>query len=220
LWGATEAACSLTYGLEPGPISRIVPGAQVQLVDERGEPVPHGAIGELLVRGPNVTVGYWQGPGRIDDAIADGWFHTGDLMRRGEGDELWFVARKKDLIIRGGSNIAPAEVEHVLLTHPMVTDAAVVGVPDPVLGQRVVGVVQLETGIPSTALDGILATVRAQLADYKVPEWLMAVDAIPRNALGKVARTSLAVMAKAHTNITHQRRAIRRDLPEAADSRG
>jgi long-chain acyl-CoA synthetase len=156
--------------------------------------VRRGEVGELLLRGPNVTPGYWAGPNRIDDAKRDGWFHTDDLMRQGEGDELWFVGRRKELIIRGGSNIAPAEVEGVLVAHPRVRDAAVIGVPDPVLGQRVAGIVQLKPGTPIAALDGILADLLTQLADYKVPEWLTAADAIPRNPLGKIDRELVAAM--------------------------
>jgi acyl-CoA synthetase (AMP-forming)/AMP-acid ligase II len=137
-------------------------------------------------------VGYWVGPDRIDDATRDGWFHSGDLMRQGEGDELWFVGRKKDIIIRGGSNISPGEVERVLLSHPLVHDAAVFGVPDPVLGQLVGAVVQLSNGVSAAALDTILSDTKRQLADYKVPERLLAVDAVPRNSLGKVDRRAAA----------------------------
>ena len=141
-----------------------------------------------------MTVGYWVGPGRVDDATRDGWYHSGDLMRRGEGDELWFVGRKKDIIIRGGSNISPAEVERVLLSHPLVRDAAVFGVPDPVLGQRVAAVVQLSSGAGDAALDAILSDAKQQLADYKAPEQLWAADAVPRNPLGKVDRRLAAAM--------------------------
>jgi acyl-CoA synthetase (AMP-forming)/AMP-acid ligase II len=194
-WAATETFGSLTYGLRFGPVGRIVPGAQVRLVDDKGAPVPRGEIGELLVRGPNVSVGYWAGPGRIDDATSDGWFATGDLMRQGEGDDLWFVSRRKDLIIRGGSNISPVEVEHVLKAHPAVRDAAVLGVPDAVLGERVVALVQLLAGNAGhTTLDDILATAKLRLADYKVPERLEIVSEIPRNGLGKVDRKSLPAM--------------------------
>jgi acyl-CoA synthetase (AMP-forming)/AMP-acid ligase II len=140
-----------------------------------------------------VTVGYWVGPDRIDPATRYGWYHSGDLMRRGEGDELWFVGRKKDIIIRGGSNISPVEVERVLLAHPLVRDAAVFGVSDPVLGQRVAAVVQLARGIRDGALDEILKDTALQLADYKVPEWLLAVDAVPRSPIGKVDRRAAAM---------------------------
>ena len=82
-WGSTETFGTFTFGLQPGPVSRPAPGTQFRLVDDSGEPVPHGEVGELLVRGPSVTVGYWSGPGQIS-APSDGWFHTGDLMREGE----------------------------------------------------------------------------------------------------------------------------------------
>jgi long-chain acyl-CoA synthetase len=115
-------------------------------------------------------------------------------MRQGEGDELWFVGRKKDIIIRGGSNISPVEVERVLLSHPLVLDAAVFGVPDPVLGQRVAALVQLASGVGGAPLGDILRDTRQQLADYKVPERLLAVDVVPRNPLGKVDRQAAAMV--------------------------
>jgi long-chain acyl-CoA synthetase len=193
-WGATEAAGSLTYGLESGPVSRIVKGAEVRLIDDSGAPVPKGEVGELALRGPNVTIGYWAGPGLIDDAPKDGWFRTGDLMRQGDNDDLWFVSRKKDVIIRGGLNISPAEIERVLMAHPAVLDAAVVGLPDAALGQQVAGFVQLERSTRGVILKEILAGVRALLADYKVPGSLEMVDEIPRNTLGKIDRKSLLAM--------------------------
>jgi long-chain acyl-CoA synthetase len=194
-WGSTEATGPLRYGLRPGPVTRIAPGAQIRLVDDEGKDVPRGEIGEFLVRGPYVTVGYWVGPDRIDDATHDGWYHSGDLMRQGEGEELWFVGRKKDIIIRGGSNISPVEVEQVLLSHPLVRDAAVFGVPDPVLGQRVAAVVQLSNGAGDDALGEIMKDTKRQIADYKAPERLLALDAVPRNPLGKVDRRAAAAAA-------------------------
>jgi long-chain acyl-CoA synthetase len=192
IWGATEVVGAHCHGLQPGPVTRIAPGAQIRLVDNKGSEVPRGEVGEFLVRGPYLTVGYWVAPDRMDAATRDGWYHSGDLMRRGEGDELWFVGRKKDIIIRGGSNISPVEVERVLLSHPLVHSAAVFGVPDPVLGQRVAAVVQLSSGVGDTALDDILRDTRLRLADYKVPERLLAVDAVPRNTIGKVDRRAAA----------------------------
>jgi acyl-CoA synthetase (AMP-forming)/AMP-acid ligase II len=189
---------SITYGLDPGPVNRIVRKALVRLVDDNDVPVAVGELGELLVRGPHVSIGYWAGPGLIQDAPVDGWFHTGDLMRQDEKGNLWFISRKKHLIIRGGSNISPIEVERVLLTHPAVRDAAVLGVPDPELGQRVAGFVQLRAGAQSTDPDEILLHVSGQLADYKVPERLQIVQEIPRNATGKVDRQLLLKLMSEH----------------------
>jgi long-chain acyl-CoA synthetase len=200
-WGSTEASGPLTYALRPGPVYRIVPGAQVRLVDDDGQTVPWGDVGEFLVRGPEVAAGYWIGPGLIENLAPDGWFHSGDLMRQDENDELWFVGRKKDLIIRGGSNVSPIEVERVLLSHPLVRDAAVFGLPDPVLGQRVAAVVQLQGNGGDATRDKILSATRMQLADYKVPELLVIVDAVPRNPLGKIDRRALAASATSGTAI-------------------
>jgi acyl-CoA synthetase (AMP-forming)/AMP-acid ligase II len=193
-WASTETGAALAYGLQPGPVSRRTPDVVVRLVGDGGAPVPRGDIGELQIRGACVTPGYWAGPGRIEDATIDGWFPTGDMMRQGDGDDLWFASRKKDLIIRGGSNISPIEVESVLLSHPAVRGAAVVGVPDAVLGQRVAALVELRGDPRRSMLDDILASTRAQLADYKVPERLKVVGEIPRNALGKIERKLLPEM--------------------------
>jgi long-chain acyl-CoA synthetase len=171
-----------------------VKGAEVRLVDDNHLPVPRGEVGELVVCGPHVTIGYWAGPGQMKDAPKGGWFHTGDLMRQDAKGDLWFVSRKKHLIIRGGSNISPVEIERVLMAHPAVHDAAVVGVPDPELGQRVAGFVQLADSAQSVDLDEILAFVTERLADYKVPETLEIVDRIPRNTLGKIDRQLLLAM--------------------------
>jgi len=194
IWAASEALGSLTYGLEPGPVNRVGKGAETDLIDDAGAPVAPGEIGELVVRGPHVTIGYWVGPDAIENAPEDGWWRSGDLMRQDDQRNLWFVSRKKDLIIRGGSNISPVEVERVLTAHPTVIDAAVVGMPDDVLGQRVAGFVQLKEGAAPTVVHDILNAVRSQLADYKVPEHLDTIAAIPRNALGKADRKALVEM--------------------------
>jgi long-chain acyl-CoA synthetase len=190
-WGMSETIGSLTYGLDPGPVTRIAEGAEVRLVDRNGMPVQQGHLGELVLRGPNVTIGYWLGPNRTESALHNGWFHTGDLMWQDEKGDLRFVARKKELIVRGGSNISPAEVEHVLAAHPAVQDAAVVGVPDDELGQRVVGFVQLADEMRSQIAQQILAEVSHQIAGYKLPERLTIVGKISRNALGKIDRKAL-----------------------------
>ena len=195
IWGATEVVGQLTFGLRPGPVVRITEDAQIRLVDENGIDVAHGEIGELLIRGSNVFVGYWNDPAATAKSLQNGWYYTGDLMRRGEGDELWFVSRKKDIIIRGGTNISPAEVEEALVAcHPAVEEAAAVGKPDPVLGQRVFGFVKVAAGAKEAVVAEILRNVAGRLAPYKVPEGLRVIDALPRNALSKVDRRALERM--------------------------
>jgi acyl-CoA synthetase (AMP-forming)/AMP-acid ligase II len=196
VWGATEVVGSLTFGLQPGPVARVAAGAQIRLIDGDGAEVPRGEVGELLIRGPNVFAGYWNDAQATADALGDGWYHTGDLMRQGEGDELWFVSRKKDIIIRAGTNISPAEIERVLAGYPGVEDAAVVGVADDVLGQRVFGFVKIAGVVRPTIVADILASAARQLASYKVPEGIAVVDEFPRNALSKVDRRALTAMAE------------------------
>jgi acyl-CoA synthetase (AMP-forming)/AMP-acid ligase II len=213
VWGATEVLGSLTYGLKPGPVARVAKGAETRLIDESGAEVPHGKVGELLVRGPNVFDGYWNDTRATEEALEGGWYHTGDLMRRGEGDELWFVARKKDIIIRGGTNISPIEVEEALVAcHPAVEEAAVVGVPDRVLGQRVFGFVRLADGIDDIVLPGILENVRTRLAAYKVPENIRILQQLPRNALGKVDRNMLQTLASDSPTIVVRMRERKRQI--------
>jgi long-chain acyl-CoA synthetase len=196
IWGATEVVGSLNFGLQHGPVARIVKGAQVRLIDDHGADVAHGEAGELLIRGENVFAGYWNDPQATEESLQAGWYHTGDLMRRGEGDDLWFVSRKKDIIIRGGTNISPVEVEQALVaSHPAVEEAAVVGIPDAVLGQRVFGFVKLADRTKDTIISDILGNVATRLASYKVPEGLWVLDELPRTALSKVDRNMLQTMA-------------------------
>ncbi len=196
IWAATEVVGSLTFGLQRGQVARIAKDARIRLVDDDGVDVPHGEAGELLIRGANVFAGYWNDPKATADSLRGGWYHTGDLMRRGEGDDIWFLSRKKDIIIRGGTNISPAEVEQALVTcHPAVEEAAVVGLPDAVLGQRVFGFVKLANGIRDTVRSEILRSVATRLASYKVPERLEVLDELPRTALSKVDRNLLQEMA-------------------------
>lgn len=196
VWAASEALGSVTYGLQQGPVTRIASGAQVRLIDAHGNEVGPGETGEVCVRGANVFRGYWNQPDATAEVLKDGWYHTGDLMRRGEGDELWFVARQKDIIIRNGTNISPVEVENALVaSHPSVQQAAVVGTPDGAMGQRVIGFVKLLPDAKDDVTADVLRIAAQRLAHYKVPERLVVVDKLPLNMLGKVDRKALATMA-------------------------
>jgi acyl-CoA synthetase (AMP-forming)/AMP-acid ligase II len=212
VWGASEVVGQLTFGLQPGPVIRITADAQIRIVDGDGMDVAHGDTGELLISGKNVFVGYWDDPAATAQSLKNGWYHTGDLMRRGDEDELWFVSRKKDIIIRGGTNISPAEIEEALVAcHPAVAEAGVVGMPDLVLGQRVFGFVKLAPDAKEGVVAEIMKNVAGRLAPYKVPEGLGVIEAMPRNALGKVDRRALERMTDEHAG-AHPR-------PEAVPSR-
>jgi len=193
IWLTSEANGATTHGLEPGPVARMLPTVKLRIVDDTGADVPRGTIGEVLLQGAIVSPGYWHDG--IDGPLPqNNWYATGDLMRQGEGDEVWFAGRKKELIIRGGSNISPVEVETVLRKHPAIADAAVVGLACPVMGQRVGAVIALAEMAAPSALGDIRDFLATRLADYKTPEHWMVVDAVPRNNLDKIDRRSAAAL--------------------------
>jgi acyl-CoA synthetase (AMP-forming)/AMP-acid ligase II len=163
----------------------------VRVVDEQGLDVKPGQVGEVVVKGPGVVRGYWKNPEATTEAIVNGWLHTGDLARLDEEGYLYIVDRKKDTIISGGEKIYPIEVENLLLAHPKVADAAVVGEPDEIWGENVTAVVQLKPG--ETMTDGeILDFCRGRLARYEMPKRIIYTnDALPRNVGGKLMRRLL-----------------------------
>jgi fatty-acyl-CoA synthase len=164
--------------------------SDARLVDERGrEPVP-GAVGELLLAGPVVMKEYWRDPASTAATIRNGWLHTGDLARRDEDGFFTIVDRKKDIIITGGLNVYPAEVEAALCACEGVSDAAVVGVPDEVWGEVVTGFVIPRAGCELNA-DMLIAACRELIATYKAPRAVHVVDDLPRTVSGKVRRSAL-----------------------------
>jgi acyl-CoA synthetase (AMP-forming)/AMP-acid ligase II len=192
LLAMSECAGTFTYGFDIGPVCRAVDMNRVRLVDAEGATVRRGEAGELLLRGPNLFVGYWLAAGLVDDVRKDGWWATGDVLRQDEAGDFWYVARKKNLIIRGGSNISPTEIEHAVTIHRGVREVAIIGVPDAVLGQRVIGFVELAD--TATRVEDVLRDLSTRVASYKMPERLVVVDQLPRNSLGKVDRAKLTAI--------------------------
>lgn len=179
----------------PGSCGRPVPGIEVAILDDDGRPLPSGETGEVCVRGPNVMKGYFNMAEATAETIRDGWLHSGDMGHFDEDGYLFITERKKDLIIRGGFNIYPRDVEEVVYGHPAVQDCGVVGVPDPALGEQVVAYVVLRPGA-TAAEDEIAAYCREHLATYKTPRFIRFVDALPRNAIGKVLKKDLRERAR------------------------
>lgn len=192
--GMSEAAGNLKGGLTNKSMQVRLPGT-VRIIDEHGNDTKSGEVGELLYSGDHVFRGYWNSPGVIDDVRRDGWFYTGDLVYKDEQDDIWFVSRKKEIIVRDGENIAPVEIEQRLLEHPFAADAAVTTLPDAKLGERIVGFMKLEADIGDPTPDDVLRSLAPVLADYKIPEFLFFVDHIPRTAWGKADRRRLRAMA-------------------------
>ena len=167
-----------------------MPLAVSRVVDDEMRDVPVGAVGELVVRGPQVMTGYWNRPDANTEAFAGGWFHTGDLAKWDAEGRLYIVDRKKDMIITGGENVYSREVEEVLYQHPAVAEAAVVGVPDVHWGENVVAVVQLRPGATATP-EELIALCRSQLAGYKKPKQVVFRDELPKTASGKILKRDL-----------------------------
>lgn len=169
----------------PGTVGLPLAHVAVKICNEAGETVPDGTAGELWVRGPNVCAGYWRRPDATAAAWCDGWFRTGDIGVRAADGYITLQGRRSDLIISGGFNIYPREIEELLLEQPGVREAAVVGAPDPVRGEVPVAYVVADSAFDERALRDRVAT---QLASFKLPRAWIRVDALPRTALGKVQK--------------------------------
>jgi O-succinylbenzoic acid--CoA ligase len=196
-YGLTEAASQVATrpphdtATTPGAGLRPLLGTEVRIVDGEDRDVPDGAPGELLVRGPTVMRGYVNRPAETAEALRGGWLHTGDVAVRAGDGSLGILERRSDLIISGGENVYPSEIEGALLEHPDVAEAAVAAVPDDDFGQRPAAWLVFR---PGTAPDGehLRAFCRDRLAGYKVPVAFRGVAALPRNAAGKLLRRALA----------------------------
>lgn len=193
-FGTTEiapAAWNRPGQVKVGSIGYPPEGSAFRLVDPDGHDVKAGEPGEICVRGPHLMAGYWQDPEATSEAIHNGWFHTGDIARCDEDGFYWFVGRKKEIIVRGGSNISPLEVEGVFYQHPAVSEVGVAGRTHPLWGEVVVAFVVLRPGYDATE-DELLAFARERLADYKVPESITFQDQLPKGSTGKILRRALA----------------------------
>jgi long-chain acyl-CoA synthetase len=179
---------------KPGSIGTPIRDVQMSVVDKEDHEVPQGEVGEIVIRGPNVMKGYWQRPEATAEALAGGWFHTGDLARVDSGGYFFIVDRKKDLIIRGGYNVYPREIEEVLYEHPAVAEAAVIGLPHPALGEEVGAAVALKPGAAISA-EELRDYVKGQVAAYKYPRHVWIVDALPKGATGKIQKRDIVIPA-------------------------
>jgi fatty-acyl-CoA synthase len=168
-------------------VGRVQPHLQVKIVDETGATVPVGQPGELLTKGYSVMQAYWDEPEKTANAIRDGWMHTGDLATLDAEGYCNIVGRVKDMLIRGGENVYPREVEEFLFTHPAVSQVQVFGVPDAKYGEEVACWIVSKAGTTPTAED-IIAFCHGQIAHYKVPRHVRFVDAIPMTVTGKAQK--------------------------------
>jgi len=199
-YGLTETAALISsnpVGREqPGSVGLPVPGTEVRILDDAGEDVPAGEVGEICARSPGVMQGYWHSPAVTAEALRGGWLHTGDLGYVDEQGYLYIVDRKKDLIIRGGFNVYPRDVEDALLEHPAIEAAGVVGRPDPEKGEEVVAFVSLRPGADATS-DELVAWARERIGGYKYPREIHVIDQLPLTGVGKLDRKAMRALLPA-----------------------
>jgi long-chain acyl-CoA synthetase len=194
-YGLSEAAPVVTAhckGIEikPGSVGIPIPGVELKIVDENGDEVPTGEVGELIVHGDNVTPGYYQNTEETNRVLRNSWLYTGDMARIDDEGYVYIVDRKKDLIIRGGFNVYPRDVEEILNAHDQVFEAAVVGVPDERMGEEMVACVVKKPGSEVTE-EELIVYCQDHLAKNKTPRRFVFLEALPRNGVGKILKTHL-----------------------------
>jgi long-chain acyl-CoA synthetase len=197
-YGLSESTVALTVNpldgrRKAGTVGIPLPDIEVAIMNDDGEPVPSGVDGEVVARGATIMRGYLGKPEETAAALKNGWLHSGDVGHFDADGYLVLVDRKKDLIIRGGENISPSEVEAALAAHPGVLEAAVVGRPDPGMGEEPVAFLVARAGFELDP-DEVLGRVRTVLAKFKVPKEIRIIDALPRNAVGKIVKAPLREM--------------------------
>ncbi len=199
-WGLTETGASGCINpadgpKKPGSIGRPMPGVRIKIVDDQGREAPPEQRGEIVLRTPGMMQGYWKRPEETAAVLADGWLSTGDVGYVDPDGYYFITDRKKDIIIKGGENISPREIEEVVVMHPAVCEAAVVGVPDGTYGEQIRAFVVAKPGMQVTPRE-LDDYCRARLGSFKTPKYFTLVEAIPRNLVGKVLRRELRRMAE------------------------
>jgi long-chain acyl-CoA synthetase len=179
----------------PGSIGLPIDGVEMRLVDAEGDDVPTGEVGEIVIRGDNVMKGYWNRPEATEEAIRNGWFHTGDMAKQDADGFYYIVDRKKDLIIRGGYNVYPRELEEVLYEHPAVLEAAVIGLPHATHGEEVGAAVTLRPGNDVTP-EELREYVKERVAAYKYPRHVWLTEALPKGPTGKILKRDIVPPAE------------------------
>ena len=193
-YGLTEtcgSATSMRYdSIKPGTVGQPVPGCEIKICSDSGAELPVGETGEICIRSGSVMLGYWNDPEQTKLALRDGWLLTGDIGRMDAEGFVTIVDRKKDIIIRGGFNVYPRDVEEALVKHPDVASAGVIGRPDPIHGEEVVAFIALQPGASATG-EEIVAWARERLGGYKYPREVHVLPALPLTAVGKLDRKQL-----------------------------
>jgi fatty-acyl-CoA synthase len=189
---STQTRVDDSFEHKVGTVGRVMPHLEIKVVDPvSGETVPRGEPGEFCTKGYSVMLGYWEQQDKTDEVLQDGWMHTGDIAVMDEDGYVQITGRIKDMVIRGGENIYPREIEEFLYTHPDVLDAQVIGVPDERYGEELCAWIRMREGAQPLDADGVRAFATGKLAHYKIPRYVMVVDEFPMTVTGKVRKVEM-----------------------------
>jgi fatty-acyl-CoA synthase len=189
---STQTRVDDSFARKVGTVGRVMPHLEVKVVDpDSGETVKPGETGELCTKGYSVMLGYWEQKDKTDEVLKDGWMHTGDLAVMDEAGYIQITGRIKDMVIRGGENVYPREIEEFLYTHPDIVDAQVIGVPDEKYGEELCAWIRMREGAEPLDVESLRAFAAGKLAHYKVPRYVKIVDEFPMTVTGKVRKVEM-----------------------------
>jgi fatty-acyl-CoA synthase len=189
---STQNRTDDTFEQKVGTVGRVGPHLEIKVVDPvTGETLPRGEAGEFCTKGYSVMLGYWEQPDKTDEVLVDGWMHTGDIAVMDEAGYVQITGRIKDMVIRGGENVYPREIEEFLYTHPDILDAQVIGVPDPKYGEELCAWIRMREGAAPLDAEAVRAFATGKLAHYKIPRYVTIVDEFPMTVTGKIRKVEM-----------------------------
>src|SRR5207342_2553616 len=189
---STQTRTDDTFERKVGTVGAVHPHLEIKVVDPLSrETLPRGEAGEFCTKGYSVMLGYWEQPDKTNEVLVDGWMHTGDIAVMDETGYVQITGRIKDMVIRGGENIYPREIEEFLYTHPDILDAQVIGVPDARYGEELMVWVRLRAGAPAVTAEALREFCTGQLAHYKIPRYVHIVEEFPMTVTGKVRKVEM-----------------------------
>jgi fatty-acyl-CoA synthase len=187
-----------------GTVGRVMPHLEIKVVDPgTGETLPRGEAGEFCTKGYSVMLGYWGQPEKTAEVVVDGWMHTGDIAVMDDAGYVQITGRIKDMVIRGGENIYPREIEEFLYTHPDILDAQVIGVPDEKYGEELCAWIRMREGAQPLDAEAVRAFATGKLAHYKIPRYVTVVDEFPMTVTGKVRKVEMREKSVADLGLAH-----------------
>jgi len=200
---STQNRTDDTFEQKTATVGRVGPHLEIKIVDPAtGETVPRGTAGEFVTKGYSVMLGYWEQPDKTDEVLQDGWMHTGDIGVMHDDGYVEITGRIKDMVIRGGENIYPREIEEFLYTHPDILDAQVVGVPDERYGEELCAWVRMRDGAEPVTAESLRAFAAGRLAHYKIPRYVTIVEEFPMTVTGKVRKVEMREKSMAELGLT------------------